>query len=111
MEKQVIGTKGLSWQTRTVVLCQQYLSFCKEDDPEEYVIDFIPLHEIQSVSIQEVPSDPVQTRSNKCSNKHPPSRLATTRPCRRRLAAAVLPLPCKQPQAFQRRLCKASCHA
>ena len=59
MEKQVIGSKGLSWQTRTAVLCQHYLSFCKEDDPKEYVIDYIPLHEIQSVAIQEVPSDPV----------------------------------------------------
>lgn len=59
MEKQVIGSKGLSWQTRTAVLCHQYLSFCKEDDPKEYVIDYIPLHEIQSVAIQEVPSDPV----------------------------------------------------
>lgn len=60
MEKQVIGTKGLSWQVRVAVVCHEFLAFCKEDDPKEYVMDFIPLHEIQSVSIQEVPSDPYE---------------------------------------------------
>jgi len=60
MEKQVIGSKGLSWQVRSAVMCCEYLAFCKVDDPKEYVIDYIPLHEIQSVSIQAVPSDPYE---------------------------------------------------
>lgn len=58
MMKQVISTKGLSWQQRTAVLSREHLSFIKVDDPSEQVMDFVPLHEIEKVSVQQVASDP-----------------------------------------------------
>jgi hypothetical protein len=33
MEKQVIGSMGLSWQLRIAVMDRNYLYFAKDDDP------------------------------------------------------------------------------
>ena len=41
-----------SWQLRNAVLCDRYLSFSKLENDTQEVIDYIPLHEIHSVSIQ-----------------------------------------------------------
>jgi hypothetical protein len=59
MEKQVIGTKGITWQLRRAVLSSDYLSFAKIDDDTDYVMDYIPLHEITAVTISEKEADAV----------------------------------------------------
>ena len=65
VEKQVIGTKGVSWQMRNAVLSADYLSFTKIDDTDGYVMDYIPLHEIVGMSITEVESDPYEIAKHK----------------------------------------------
>ena len=69
MEKQVIGSMGMGWQMRMAVVDRNYLYFAKDDNPD-YVLDYIPLHEITSISITQVPADPYELAKTKVIQDH-----------------------------------------
>lgn len=70
MEKMVVasqaqakpGTDGIAWLPRYAVLSDEKLSFVKAEG-EENVIDFIPLAEIEAVSMQQIETEDGQVSS------------------------------------------------
>jgi len=57
LEKKVMTSKGIQWQTRFAVLCEDKLAFAKQgpqDPHSQEIVEYVPLFEIESISLDHV---------------------------------------------------------
>jgi hypothetical protein len=82
LEKKVMTSKGIEWQTRLAVLSEEWLSFAK---PQEAgladaleVLEYIPLYEIEAIHLDYVLADHT-SKSKGEDPKGPPARSNTVK--------------------------------